>query len=75
MLGMTAVSLGVLEKEELEAEEELRAKVGGGGRKNSGGAAAAAAAAAAPEPPPSPLLVSWDCSIHPLYPALRVKRK
>ena len=112
MLGMTAVSLGVLEKEALaagrrrgqarhphrtapskeagdqlmsfsislavdeegnvevksktqrvlEAEEKLllRAK----GRK------------AAPQPPPaSPLLVSWDCSIHPLYPALRVKRK
>lgn len=70
VLGMTAVSLGVLEKEELEAEEKLllRAKKG---RNNEG--------AATPNPPsapaPSPLLVSWDCSIHALYPALRVKRK
>lgn len=71
VLGMTAVSLGVLEKEELEAEEELLLLRAKRGRNDEG--------AAAPDPPsapaPSPLLVSWDCSIHALYPALRVKRK
>jgi len=62
VLGMTAVSLGVLEREEQQAEEELARRLG-----SSSSAAAAAC--------PSPLVVSWDCSIHPLFPALRVMRR
>ena len=69
VLGMTAVSLGVLEKEELEAEERRRKAAAEQKKKRRN--------KAVPEPPsssPLPLVVSWDCSVHALYPALRVSR-
>lgn len=64
VLGMTAVSLGVLEKEEAEAEAKMVAEA-----KSKGGDKTTLPFE------PSRLVVSWDSSIHPLYPALKVKRK